>query len=192
MNTPLYGLVLCGGYSSRLGQDKHLLIKDQKPLYEWWLELLNTYCPKVYISCRNNQILTIKTDAIIQDQSEVSGPLEGIYRAFTLNNRVNWLVVAVDLVYITKQQIQNLISQNDPDYDAIAFKNPITKDPFPLCSIYRTTAFSEIKSNYNSPIKSPRLVLQNMNTLLLDLNDPNFLEGINTQMDLDRWKNQAI
>lgn len=192
MNNPLYGLVLCGGHSSRLGQDKHLLKKDNKPLYEWWLELLNKYCSKVYISCRDEQIPSIKSAKSIPDQFSEFGPLEGIYRAFKYNNQVSWLVVAVDLVYINEQHIKLLISHNHSNYDSIAYKNPITGDPFPLCSIYRPTAFSEIESHYFSKLKSPRIVLQSINTLLIEMNDLKSLDGINTRTDFEDWENQSL
>jgi len=192
MNESLYGLILCGGLSSRLGQDKYLLLKDNKPLYKWWLDQLNPFCNKVFISCRKEQIPKIKSDAIIPDQSDDTGPLEGIYRAFQNNNQVNWLVVAVDLVFINELQIQNLISHNQAPYDAIAYRNPNTGDPFPLCSIYRISALPEIESQYYSNLKSPRLVLQSLNTLLLEINEPKSLEGINTRMDFELWNHDSI
>lgn len=192
MNESLYGLILCGGVSSRLGQDKYLLLKDNKPLYKWWIDQLNPFCKKVFISCRKEQIPKIKADAIIPDQSDDTGPLEGIYRAFQYNNEANWLVVAVDLVFINELHIQNLISHNQAPYDAIAYRNPNTGDPFPLCSIYRYTAASEIESQYHNMIKSPRLILQSVNTLMLEINEPKLLEGINTKNDLEHWNQHSI
>lgn len=113
--------------------------------------------------------------------------LKGFIAHFNITIRQIGLVVAVDLVFINELQIQNLISHNQAPYDAIAYRNPNTGDPFPLCSIYRYTTASAIESQYHSKLKSPRLILQSVNTLMLEINEPKLLEGINTKMDLEHW-----
>lgn len=187
MTAPLYGLILCGGNSSRLGQAKHLILKEKKELYIWWQTHLQKYCNEVYISCRKDQVSTINSKAIIIDQSQNCGPLEGIYQAFNFSGSVDWLVVAVDLVYMNDKSLELLIENSHDPYDAVAFRNPETGGAFPLCSIYRKPAFEAIKSNYFNEIKSPRLALQTMNTFLVELTDPKYLKGINTLQDFELW-----
>ncbi|MCL4693819.1 MAG: NTP transferase domain-containing protein, partial [Candidatus Hydrogenedentes bacterium] len=52
---PLYGLVLAGGKSTRMGQDKSALRYYDKPQVAHCLEMLGQFCKRVYVSCRADQ-----------------------------------------------------------------------------------------------------------------------------------------
>ena len=52
---PLYGLVLTGGYSTRMKRDKFLLNYRGKSQLEYCHELLSQFCSKTFISSRQEQ-----------------------------------------------------------------------------------------------------------------------------------------
>ena len=53
---PLYGLVLAGGRSTRMGQDKSLISYHGKAQREYMADLLGQWCSRTFISCRGDQV----------------------------------------------------------------------------------------------------------------------------------------
>ncbi len=188
----LYGLILCGGKSSRLGFPKYSIEKDGFPLYKWWNNTLNAVCDKTYISCQAMQTKEIDYPLIIKDESTDSGPLEGIYKAFQVNDKVNWLVMACDLVFADHKDITALIKNNREGNDAICYLNPETREPFSLFTIYNSQIFPSLVDEYQSELKSARRLLMNSNVILLNPEDPNILKGINTMEELMSWRQNRL
>jgi hypothetical protein len=55
-----YGLVVCGGNSSRMGSDKSMLIYYEKPQRYHVYQMLQPFCEKVFISCNEKQATAIE------------------------------------------------------------------------------------------------------------------------------------
>ena len=84
MSTEIYGLVLVGGESRRMGSDKALLSYDGKATQlERTAALLQSVCPRVFISQREEQPFPTPegTEAIFDHVEEARGPLRGILSA---------------------------------------------------------------------------------------------------------------
>ena len=56
----LYGLIMCGGKSSRMGTDKSRIVYQQKEQQYHVYQMLQTFCEKVFISCNAEQGKTIE------------------------------------------------------------------------------------------------------------------------------------
>ena len=99
----IFGLILAGGYSRRMGQDKALLDFHGKAQVEHIYGLLQKYCASVFLSKRSDQD-TYKNLAYIDDSSEFShhGPLGGILSAMKKYPQADWLVMACDLPFISE------------------------------------------------------------------------------------------
>ncbi len=109
---PLYGLVLAGGYSRRMGRDKGLIPVNNKPAREHMLELLRPFCDKVWLSLRPDQKASSDSAAhqtgdalnsneentlILYDLFPGEGPLGALYSAFQLQGPADWLLMPCDL-----------------------------------------------------------------------------------------------
>ena len=72
---PLYGLVLAGGKSSRMNQEKAKLSYHGKAQYLVCHDLLKQHCEKVFISARRDQNLGASQSelAFLYDREEFSG-----------------------------------------------------------------------------------------------------------------------
>ncbi len=184
----LNALILCGGQSSRLGFSKFKIIKEGLPIYKFWIQQLEDLCSTCYISCKTIHKSEIDHPFIFSDIDENAGPIEGIFRAFESFPKSNWLVIACDLVYVSKPDFLKLINNNDENYQAIAFKNPETHEAFPLLTIYNYQILSELITEYNSHTRSPKILLNNSNIKLLESDNPIILKGINTQEEYRIWK----
>ena len=186
--TKLNALILCGGNSSRLGIPKFKIEKEGIPLYKYWIQLLQEFCPVIYISCKESQVSEIDHPLYICDTQDNRGPLEGIYRAFETDPKANWLVIACDLVYANKSDLLSLLQHQDDAMDAIAFNNPETGEAFPLMTIYNRGIYSALHTEYKSNSKSPKRLLMNSNVQLIVPEDPIILMGINTREEYEDWK----
>jgi molybdopterin-guanine dinucleotide biosynthesis protein A len=133
---PLYGLVLAGGKSTRMGRDKSLLEYHGKPQADHLYSLLEDLCDKTFLSLRSDQKITGITDAIIVDQDRYRGPFNGILSAHSSQPEAAWLVLACDLPLIDIDSLNQLIEARDPEAVATAMATHKTGLPEPLVAIW--------------------------------------------------------
>ncbi len=95
----LYGLVLAGGKSRRMGQDKALLARGEQSQLAYVVHLLKEQIDRVFVSARaeqKNEAERSQFEQII-DRYQDMGPIAGILSAMDEYPDVDWLVVACDL-----------------------------------------------------------------------------------------------
>ena len=164
-NCPLYGLVLAGGHSRRMGRDKTKFLYHGKPQMAYLYELLNTITQKkAYVSCRSNQVglSAFKDFDTIEDQKSNLGPVGGILSAFDKYPDVAWLVTACDMPFIDQQAIEYLIRKRNPYKTATCFYNKDKQWPEPLCTIYEPKSALCLKRYLAMGYKCPRKILMNV------------------------------
>ena len=94
----IYGLVLAGGQSRRMGQDKGLLDYHGKPQRDYMYEQLQPLCREVYMSIRPGQEGALPRGIpYILDENQYRGPFNGLLSAHHQFPEVAWLVVACDM-----------------------------------------------------------------------------------------------
>ncbi|MGY0037154.1 NTP transferase domain-containing protein [Pedobacter sp. NJ-S-72] len=164
----LNGLVLAGGRSTRMGQDKGLINWHGKPQREYMADLLKPYCQKVFISCRADQKEEIEQGgyAALHDNYTDSGPLGSILSAFEQDENTAWLVVACDLPLMDKQHLDYLSTHRNPALMATAFA-AANGLPEPLIAIWEPLAYPILKASLTTGLLSARsALLKNEITLL--------------------------
>ncbi len=188
-NPKIFGLILAGGYSRRMGKDKALLEFHGRPQIEYLFDLLQKYCAKVFLSKRADQ-KAYKNIAFINDTHEFCnrGPLGGILSAMIEYPGARWFVIACDLPFITEETIQTLICQHDPLKTATAFISSQDGLPEPLCAIWEGHAYGSILKLFNEGIHCPRKILIKSDTHLLKQVDPHWLDNVNTPQDYEQFK----
>jgi len=104
----IHGLLLAGGQSSRMGNDKSLLLWNGKPLYQLMLKkLTSTGLTNSFISSNS-----LKGDNIIHDDVPQKGPLSGIHAALKhLSDDSYLLVVPVDMPLLPTEALQTLVNE---------------------------------------------------------------------------------
>ncbi len=147
----LYGAVLSGGQSSRMGQDKGLLNYHGETQITHALNLLTPLCHKTFVSCRKDQAQhsVYSTLPLIIDQYQDCGALAGLLSLFKHHPNVAWLVLACDMPNITSETLQELITHRDPHAKATAFLPDSQDFPEPLCTLYEPSAYPKIREAYD-------------------------------------------
>ncbi|MBZ4220111.1 MAG: bifunctional molybdenum cofactor guanylyltransferase MobA/molybdopterin-guanine dinucleotide biosynthesis adaptor protein MobB [Chlorobium sp.] len=136
--SPLHGLVLAGGYSSRMGCDKALITYHAQNQLVHTAELLQQQCNKVFISCREEQSATYRDYGIplITDSYLGIGPLGGLLSAQRSIPSAAWVIAACDLPFLDETILKQLCTQRDPLRFATAFRHPDSGRIEPLCTCY--------------------------------------------------------
>jgi molybdopterin-guanine dinucleotide biosynthesis protein A len=192
-NKQLYGLVLAGGRSVRMGEDKGMVQWHGVPQRYYVATLLKNYCEKVFISCRRDQLDSINPQyQTIVDSDNIKGPLAGILSAFEYANNVAWLVIACDLPLIDDTTISYLISNRNTSTIATTFISPFDGLPEPLITIWEPTAYAEIIEKAGIGFTCPRKILINGNVTQLNPPNPDHLMNANTPEDAKYVKEYLI
>lgn len=190
-NIPLLnGLVLAGGKSRRMGQDKGKINYHGKPQREHAFDLLSNCCEQTFLSCRPDQSADpdLFGMPLIFDSFLGLGPFGAITSAFRENPNTAWLVVACDLPLLDKESLNYLIQHRDPSKVATAFNSPDNEFPEPLITIWEPRSYPILLSFLAQGYSCPRKVLINSEIALVDAPDTRVLTNVNSPEDLERLK----
>ena len=183
----LYSLVLAGGKSARMGQDKGAINWHGKDQRYYMADLLKNYTNKVYISCRADQQQEI--DAAYQtlpDTFTGMGPFGAILSAFREQPEKAWLVVACDLPLLDQETLDFLIAHRDTSNIATAFQSSYNDFPEPLITIWEPKSYPVLLSFLSQGYSCPRKVLINSDVEILQAPHPGALTNVNTPEDRER------
>lgn len=179
--TTLNGLILTGGRSTRMGQDKSLLSYHTKPQREHLTDLLRPYCNLVCWSVNAAQATDLMDSGPcrIVDAFDWPGPLNGILSAFAYDAEVAWLVVACDMPLLTVQSLDALVTGRNRAKLATVFYDSDGKLPEPLLGIYEPAFGPILQQAVANGQYSPRQLLGQNDVQLLTAPDMRELTNIN-------------
>ena len=113
MKSPLFGLLLAGGRSTRMGRDKASMVIGADGLNQGQraVQGLLPVCQKVFLSLRDGQTAPEGCEhlEIVRDNPSISGPLAGILAAFEREPDAAWLVMACDLPFVAPEVLTKLV-----------------------------------------------------------------------------------
>ena len=185
-DSPLYGLVLAGGRSRRMGRDKALLEHDGQSQLARMMALLDDHVDRAFVSTGIGQVdepERRRFDRIVDRYDDI-GPLAGILSAMDEYPEVDWLVVACDLPNIDAATLQYLVDNRSPEHPFTAFTSSHDGLPEPLCAVYRAGTDSILREFIEDGIRCPRKILIRSDTRLMQQLDPRSLDNVNTPEDL--------
>ncbi|MGB0929452.1 MAG: NTP transferase domain-containing protein [Chitinophagales bacterium] len=186
---PLYGLVLAGGKSQRMGRDKGLIDYHGKAQREYTGDMLQSVCEKVFLSCRPEQAVQIQSEyQILSDVMLGLGPFGAIVSAFQHNPNAAWLVVACDLPLLDQNTLKYLTENRNPSKIATAFHNPATNFPEPLITVWEPKSYLTLLQFLVQGYSCPRKVLINSDIEVLEVLDTAKLKNVNRPEEYEEVK----
>lgn len=151
MRRDIKGLVLLGGYSTRMKQDKGLLEWQGKPLFCQAVKALSQVCCKVYVSLRKEQIESIRPYMdgdfeLMIDRKPFTdiGPASGILTAHEHDPQSGWFVFACDFPLASIEAFEQLIGVYQPPFVTFVHDDG---HPEPVFGIWSPQALSSLKEN---------------------------------------------
>ena len=178
----MYGLVLAGGKSTRMGFNKAFLDFHGEPQVSWLYKLLQSLCDKVYVSGSPDKIPGDFN--FMEDRYETGGPMNGILSAFNAHPAVGWLVTAVDMPNVNKDVLNYLLQKNDKRFMAACFIHPDshTVEPFPV--VLQPSCYPVLLNRFSQKNDSLNNFLQTTPVAKVQAKDAQWLININTQSQL--------
>lgn len=182
MTASLKGLVLSGGRSTRMKQDKAVLAYAGETQLDRAVKLLQSRIKDVFVSVRADQAqeATRARHPQIVDGEGVEGPIAGIRAAQAADPEAAWLVVACDLPLLDASTLDALLASRDSRRVATAFRSSHDGLPEPLCGIWEPRSRDGLEAFLATGRNCPRKFLINSDTLLLDQPNPRALDNVNT------------
>lgn len=176
------GLVLTGGSSSRMGRPKCLLEYQGAPQYRRAAELLSPVCENVWLSCRDEQKNWFSGFDWVLDQPAYGeiGPMNGLLSAFDLHPDTPWFVLGCDYPLLTHSEIEQLISERNPQQIATVFASADNSGPEPLIGIYEPSAAALLQDAWQSGQDSLRRILDAHRAMKIVARHPEHLLSVDT------------
>jgi molybdopterin-guanine dinucleotide biosynthesis protein A len=185
--TDTYGLVLCGGKSSRMGRDKSMLQYHQKPQRYHLYDMLLPFCEQVFISCNAMQVNTIEDGyAFIQDADSFSdiGPMAALLSAFTKFPKKNMLLAGCDYPFITLAHLAGF-SANCKELPA-AFYNEQAYIYEPMLAWYPASSFEKLKAMHGNNQFSLQHFLNDNKAVKYYPSNKNAIASVDTVEDFNK------
>jgi len=180
--TPVYGLLLAGGRSSRMRRDKAALQYRGRTQLEATHDLLATVADRVWVSVRADQAddpLRRRFPQIVDDALD-AGPLAGILAAQRLHPQAAWLVLACDLPFLEADTLRHLLAHRDRSALATAYRSSHDGLPEPLCTLYEPAAAAPLAAYAAAGRNCPRKFLIEYAATLLEPLAANALDNVNS------------
>jgi len=188
----LRGLVLAGGRSVRMGEDKAGLLIGGRTLLGRTVELLRPLVTSVHVAIRADQATDLlrRQFALLIDVPGVGGPAAALAAAWHQDPASAWLVLACDMPAVGPDVLETLVASRDPGRGGTAWRGSDDDRPEPLCAIWEPATLARLAAVAAEPGSghpSPRAVLAAADPLLLKPARPAALISVNTPADLHRY-----
>ena len=135
------GIVLAGGKSTRMGEDKGLMELNNKPLIDYSIEVLSKVCDDLIIGANFSEYKRFGYP-MIPDEIRYIGPIGGIYSCLKVSSTKDNIILSCDIPLITQPVIEFLLSEKN-DYQIVV---PVVNGfPEPLCAYYHISVIDGLK-----------------------------------------------
>ncbi|MEE9367684.1 MAG: molybdenum cofactor guanylyltransferase [Pontiella sp.] len=177
-------IVLSGGDSRRMGQDKSVMPVHGQPMLSNIVEQLTPNFKTVMVSGAKEKY-AFAGCRVVEDLEPDRGPLMGLLS--TLKESVHELnfVTACDVPDIHMPVVRNMLREIG-NYDAVV---PVLQDARkqPLFAVYRKSVAKNIEVLMTEDKQSMHALLDTLNVHYVEV-DADWYHNINTQEDLDRYE----
>jgi molybdopterin-guanine dinucleotide biosynthesis protein A len=181
--TELYGLIVCGGDSSRMGADKGLLQYYDLPQRYHLYHMLQPYCTKVFISCNSLQAQSIEAGyeyLVDATPYENIGPMAALLTAWDVYPKVSLLVIGCDYPFLQSADIKQLIAARSAEAQAVSFYNTAASMYQPLLAIYEQPLSEKVVHQFCRGKNSLRHTLLEAHATRVIPQDESILNSVDT------------
>ncbi|KYG73400.1 hypothetical protein AWW68_11910 [Roseivirga spongicola] len=177
----VHGLILCGGKSTRMGQDKTSVMLQGKPLLTYSIELFASLNIDFHLSVNPNQKELIENYPSVIDQFEAVGPLGGILTGLKSIGK-DLLIIPVDMPQLTKNLLLKLVDAFGNHELVRCFQRNGRIEPFP--SLWKSEATSLLNELLDERELSLQKCITRLPHHLSDSTDSEVFRNLNYPEDL--------
>lgn len=134
-------IVLAGGKSSRMGEDKGLVLLNGKRMVEHVVESLLEVSNEVIIIA-NNPAYSELNYKVYGDIFKDAGPIGGIYTGLSISGNERNFILSCDIPFVS-QRLLKYLANNSGDEEILITKHNEKVEP--LCGIYRRNCLNKLE-----------------------------------------------
>lgn len=179
----LYGLVVCGGKSSRMGTDKSLLNYHGKPQRYHLYDLMKPLCERVFISCNALQAPDIPSEYnVLVDAPEYGdiGPMTALLTAFKRHPEASFMVVGCDYPFFLQAHLERLSKATLQTNNAVAYYSKTTQLYEPLLAGYQSNIRHTLELNFKLNNLSLQRILKKLPANIIETENEIEIRSIDT------------
>ena len=171
-------IVLAGGKSERMKQDKSMLLLNGRPMIQHVCDQLRNHFDHVLVSANDGEKYSFLGLTIIPDRAPDQGPLMGITSALEASGSDRNLVIACDIPEIDIPLARRMLAESE-GHDVVV---PRTKEKKlePLFAVYRKSVLRVMKKVLSSGERRVKAVFDHCDVKYVDLPDTERLNNLNT------------
>jgi len=143
MNSNFTAIILAGGKSSRIGEDKALLKLEGISIIERIYDILKNIFDDIIIVANNTEKYKFLSSQIYEDIYPGFGPLSGIHSGLFNSTTNNNFVISCDMPMINEKLIKFIISKNSGSEIILPKSN---SNVYSLCGIYKRSCLNIAES----------------------------------------------
>lgn len=136
-------VLLMGGRSSRMGQDKAYLDYCGAPFWKQITDEMHK-CGKTYLSINSTSTIPDTIHSIIIDECEEIGPMGGIYSSLNSIKESIAFFAPCDIPTVTADFIQAVMDQYEEKYDGVVVASKTGKC-YPTIGVYSKKILRQIR-----------------------------------------------
>lgn len=130
----LSAYILCGGKSSRMGEEKGLVEFRGKTFVQWILEAVFAFVDKPVLVTQNSAYRQFGLE-LIPDRIADQGPVGGIFTALGHSDTAQVLILSCDIPQISTEALDLLLAESQKYPEKISFLSD-GKNDYPLIAVY--------------------------------------------------------
>ncbi|MFS7305654.1 molybdenum cofactor guanylyltransferase MobA [Rahnella inusitata] len=181
------GVILSGGRSSRMGEDKGLVKANGKPLFEHIAERLRPQVGEILISCNQNTEQYGKEFRTVPDLIQnFSGPLAGMLAALTVSKTEWVLFVPCDVPGFPDNLADAFLAEIAGQQAAYA-RDAVREHPT-LCLLNRSL-IPTLKTYLGNGDRKVMIFFDNIDAKPVLFQNASQFSNLNTQGDVLLWQN---
>lgn len=180
------GIILAGGKSSRMGEDKGLLSLNGQPMIQHVIDRLEDLNLSRILIVSNNPEYAQFTYPVIEDVIKEKGPLGGIHAGLLQSKTNTNLILSCDTPNVPLSLLEFLLDQSKDETVTISKFND---KEHPLIGVYQRDVLTKVENNLmNDELKLMKLCLS-LNAKVLTIPEEMAKEvhfsNVNTPQELE-------
>jgi molybdopterin-guanine dinucleotide biosynthesis protein MobB len=155
---PLYGGLLFGGKSVRMGRPKSMLKLGDETFAEKQYRLLSGKCGEIFLLGSGPLPESLRDAPRIADPPGIEGPIAGLLSAGRFAPSADWLILAVDMPNVNESHLDKLLAGRKPGFRCVMAGNRDTEKMEPLCALYSSQLLRTIDIRRHGELSITRLL----------------------------------
>lgn len=184
------GIILCGGKSTRMGENKSLLKLGDKTIIEIIIEKLKKHCNQIILSTNSSDFDYLPYQKV-SDRIKDIGPISGFHSCLAETKSDNNIFISGDTPFISNQLLSYFISQIDQKKIALIKYEDYLQ---PMFGYFHKSIKENIEYFIAKNNRKPINIFESLNPKIIEINQANLFYNkysffnINTKADYEKAK----